>query len=361
MRVMSKSWQQLLLVAAISTTALSAALIPAAYARDAESHYAIVQRTLDTHVLPHFAALEATAAKLPDAVEQVCKTGADGSREELLSDFRNTVLAYAGVAYLRFGPLIEGSRRERLSFWPDPRGIMNRQLRQLLAATDTAVLDAIQKQSAAVQGLPALEALITDIEVPLGPAEAAAYRCKLASAIARNIVQLTSEINADWTKSGGWKDKMLRPGSDNDAYKEPRDAASELVKALLTGFQLIATTEIEPQVLKKRGFDGPYTRSNLPKLYFRAGIDSLDAYYQAMALEAFLDDDKDWVKNWTGGAWRTLRESDGAGGVVSGVPKTFAPPVRKVFDMLIQMRRIVVGEISAAAALAVGFNELDGD
>lgn len=360
MRVMSKSWRQLMVcVAAVPAAAI--VFGAAASAKDAESHYAIVQRTLEKHVLPHFAALEAAAAKLPDAVEQVCATGADGNREELSTAFRNTVLAYAGVAYLRFGPLIEGSRRERLSFWPDPRGIMNRQLRQLIAAKDEAAMAAISKQSAAVQGLPALEALITDSDVPLGPGDPAAYRCKLADVIARNIVQLTSDINGDWTKSGGWKDKMLRPGSDNDAYKEPRDAASELVKALLTGFQLIATTEIEPQVLKKRGFDGPYAKSNLTTPYFRAGIDSLDAYYQSMALEAFLDDDKDWVKNWTGGAWRTLRESDGAGGVVAGVPKTFAAPVRKVFDLLIQMRRIVVGEVSQAAALAVGFNELDGD
>lgn len=360
MRGMIKNWLRLSSVpVAIAVAFVTCA--PTAHSKDAESHYAIVQRTLEAHVLPHFAALETAAAKLPEAVELTCTKGSDSSHEELESAFRTTVLAYAGVAYLRFGPLIEGSRRERLSFWPDPRGIMNRQLRQLIASNDPAVLSDIAKQSAAVQGLPALEALIFDKNAPLGPAEDATYRCKLASAIAHNIHLLTSEINGDWTKNGGWKDKMLRPGSDNDVYKEPLDSASELVKAMLTGFQLIATTEIEPQVLQKRGFEGPYAKSNLPKPYFRAGIESLDAYYKAMSLEEFLDDDKDWVKNWTGGAWRSLRESDGAGGVVAGVPKTFAPPVRKVFDLLIQMRRIVVGEISQAASLAVGFNELDGD
>lgn len=340
------------------------ALLPvagAAQAREAESHYAVVQRTLETHVLPHFAALQSTAAVLPGAVEQVCQTGGAGDREELSTAFRNAVFAYAGVAYMRFGPLTQGSRRERLSFWPDPRGIMNRQIRQLIATNDAGAIDALSKQSAAVQGLPALEALITDKEVPLGPGEAAAYRCKLALAIAHNIESLTAEINEDWIKDGGWKDKMLRPGSDNELYKEPRDAASELVKALLTGFQLIATTEIEPQVKEKRGFDGPYAKANLSKGYFRAGIDSLDAFYKTLGLEAFLDDDKDWVKNWTAGAWRALRESDGTGGVVAGAPKAFASPVRKVFDLLMQLRRIVVGEVSEAAAIAVGFNELDGD
>lgn len=332
-----------------------------AQAREAESHYAIVQRTLETHVLPHFAALQSNAARLPGAVEQVCQTGGAGGREELASAFRNTVFAFAGVAYLRLGPLSVGSRRERLSFWPDPRGIMNRQLRQLIAANDPVVIDTIAKQSASVQGLPALEALITDKDAPLGPGDAAAYRCKLALAIARNIESLTAEINDDWTKDGGWKDRMLRPGSDNETYKEPLDAASDLLKSMLTGFQLIATTEVEPLVQEKRGFEGPYARSNLSKGYFEAGIKSLDAFYQAMALEAWLDDDKDWVKNWAGGAWRTLRQSDGAGGVVAGVRRTDAAPVRKVFDILMQLRRLVIGEISQAAALAVGFNDLDGD
>lgn len=333
----------------------------AALAREAESHYAMVQRTLEKHVVPHFDELRSAAAKLPAAVEDLCQSGGDGAREELRTAFRNATLAWAGAAYLRFGPLTVGSRRERLAFWPDPRGIMSRQLRQLIVANDPAVIDAIAKQSAAVQGLPALEALITDKDVPLGPQEPAAYRCKLAQAIAKNIASLTEEIDNDWIKPGGFRDKMLRPGSDNDLYKEPRDAASELVKALLTGLQLVAVTEIDPQVKSKFGFDGPYAASNLSKVYFQAGIASIDQLYQTLALEAFLDEDKDWVKNWTGGAWRTLRESDGAGGVVAGVPKTFAPNVRKVFDMLMGLRKLIVGELSVAAAVAVGFNELDGD
>ncbi len=332
-----------------------------AFAKEAESHFALVQRTLDKHVVPHFDELRRTAAQLPIAVDALCQGGGDGAREELSTAFRNAVFAWAGAAYLRFGPLTVGSRRERLAFWPDPRGIMNRQLRQILAAGDASVIDNISKQSAAVQGLPALEALIVDKDVPLGPGEPAAYRCKLAAAVAGNIASLTAEIDNDWVKPGGWKDKMLRPGSDNELYKEPRDAASELVKALLTGLQLVAVTEVDPQVKKRRGFQGPYSDSNLSKGYFQAGITSIDQLYQVMALEAFLDEDKDWAKNWAGGAWRTLRESDGQGGVVAGVPKTFAPSVRKVFDMLMGLRKIFVGELSAAAAVAVGFNELDGD
>ena len=226
------------------------ALGSAKLAADELNHYAIVQRTLEKHVIPHMEALKAAAEPLPAAVKQLCETGADAAREELNTQFRRTIEAYAGVDFLRFGPMIKGGRRERLSFWPDPRGIMNRQLRQVMIAKDAAIADAasIGKQSAAVQGLPALEVLLTDKDVPLGPGEPAAFRCALAIAIATNIATVADELAAGWTEDNGWKDKMLRPGSDNDTYKEPGEAASELVKAMLTGFQLTADLQLKPQL-----------------------------------------------------------------------------------------------------------------
>ena len=88
--------------------------------------------------------------------------------------------------------MLEGGRRERLSFWPDPRGFVSRQLRLILVNKDEAVVQpgAIAKQSVAVQGLSALEALMTDKEFPLGPGEPSHYRCELAEAIATNVASV---------------------------------------------------------------------------------------------------------------------------------------------------------------------------
>jgi uncharacterized protein len=351
------------LIARILGFALPMALSLPTFAAEPPSHYSLVQNTLEKHVVPHFQALNTAAVALPDAVTEVCTVGNDSTREELATAFRNTVVAWAGVEYLRFGPMIEGARRERMSFWPDARGIMNRQLRQLMTSKDEKAVElgAIAKQSAAVQGLPALEVLIADKDMPLGPAEASAFRCKLAVAIASNIKAISEELNQAWTKDGGWKDKMLRPGSDNDTYKEPQEAASELVKAFVTGLQLVADGEVKPRLDSKVAFAGPYAKSNLSAEYFGAGVASLEAFYDGMALESYLSEEKDWVKNWTGGAWKTLRASDGAGGRASGVAKGDDPPVPKVMGMFSGLRKIVTAELSVAAGLTVGFNELDGD
>lgn len=327
------------------------------------SHYEMVLAAVDRHVVPHFTALRDAAAPLPVDVERVCAHGDDASREVAISAFRNTVKAWAGVAYLRFGPMLENARRERMSFWPDPRGVMKRQLRGLIAAADEKALadDGIAKQSAAVQGLPALEVLLTDKSAPLGPGPDAHFRCQLAHAIAANVRGLSDALYEGWTKEGGWRDKMLRPGSDNDTYKEPQEAANELVKAFLTGLALVGDGEVKPRLDATAKFQPPFEKSEATRGHFIAGVRSLAALYEALNLEAFLPDDKDWVINWTGGAWRTLRTSDGAGGAVDGVKKQDAPPLRKVYGMFSGLRKITLTELAPAAGLTVGFNELDGD
>jgi predicted lipoprotein len=354
-----------LLLPIATIAAIFVSLCLPARAAEPPSHYALVQATLDKSVLPGVEALKVSAARLPDAVARVCTRNDARARNDLHKVFRETVLAWAGVEYLRFGPLADGGRRERMSFWPDPRGVMARQLRQIFASKDQTVTEAgtIAKQSAAVQGLPALEVLLTDKQSPLGPGEASAFRCKFARAIAGNVSGLANEIVDDWTKLGGWKERMLRPGSDNATYKEPQEAASELVKAMLVGFQLVGDGQLKPKLdaANRAKFAGPFAKSELSKAYFEAGVASLNRLYNSLSLERYLSDDKAWVKEWAQNAWRNMAVSDGAGGRAAKAPKGEAPSVQKTFEMVGGMRKLVTAELSVAAGLTLGFNELDGD
>ena len=80
-----------------------------------------------------------------------------------------------------------------------------------------------------------------------------------------------------------------------------------------------------------------------------------------LSLRTFSSPTKDWVKNWVGGAWRTIEASDGAGGRSQKAQRDDAPPLREVFDKMNGLRKLVVGEMTVDAGLTVGFNELDGD
>ncbi|MFN0218517.1 MAG: imelysin family protein [Hyphomicrobium sp.] len=327
------------------------------------SHYALVQATLDGFVLPRFAALRAAADQLPATVTRVCEVGDAAARKNFEQKFHDAVTAYAAIEFLRFGPLVEAGRRESLSFWPDPRGFVPRQLRQLIASNDAekATAESIARQSAAIEGLPALEILMFDPEHPLGPGADAAYRCRLAQAIAVNVAALAVAVDDGWTKEGGWKDKMLRPGSDNDTYKEPQEAASELVKALLTGLALVADVQIKPRIDGKAPVNGPYAKSKLTADYYRSGVESLKSLYTALDLEAYLDKDTAWIPGWADGAWRAMDSSDGLGGRTAASTRSDPPGLRELFDKITGLRKLVTRDMSAAAGLTVGFNELDGD
>jgi predicted lipoprotein len=334
-----------------------------ARAGEPQSHYTLVQNALEKHIIPHVTALSQSVAPLAGQIELLCKSGDDAARETIQGQFRQAVEAWAGVEFLRFGPLEAGGRRERYAFWPDPRGIMARQLRQVLMSKDSTIFEPgmFAKQSAAIQGLPALEVLLTDKDTPLGPSEASAYRCALAVAIAKNLSELAHDVTEDWMKDGGWKDKMLRPGSDNDTYKEPVEAANDILKGFLTGLQIVGDVLVKPRLDPKPGATGAYEKSALAGDYYAQSIESLEQLYDATAIESYLPEDKDWARNWAGGAWRTIKASDGAGGPAPGVAKTSAPPLKELISRITGLRQLVAREMLAAAGLTLGFNELDGD
>ena len=91
------------------------------------------------------------------------------------------------VDFLRFGPMAQDGRYERFAFFPDVHGTGARQIRGFLVSQDEALLKpgALARQSAAVQGLPALESLLFSGKAALlQPAPPEPFRCALAVAVA---------------------------------------------------------------------------------------------------------------------------------------------------------------------------------
>jgi predicted lipoprotein len=129
----------------------------------------------------------------------------------------------------------------------------------------------------------------------------------------------------------------------------------------LVGLSLTADLQLKPQVNAKFKLVPPYQKAGLQKAFYASSVESLRSLYDGLQLEAYLGPDKKWVKNWVGGAWRSIESSDGVGGRAAKAQRDDAPPVREVFDKMNGLRKLVIGEMSVAAGLTVGFNELDGD
>src|SRR6188508_1327195 len=61
-------------------------------------------RVIDTYVLPRFKELEQTSGKLADDLARTCDGDAKAAKA-IKNDFADTVLAWAAVEFLRFGPM----------------------------------------------------------------------------------------------------------------------------------------------------------------------------------------------------------------------------------------------------------------
>ena len=183
----------------------SARALPSARCR---SYAETTTKLVDKYLVPRFEKFQKATAKLADDLDATC----NGKPERLSAareDFDQVVLAWAEIEFLRFGPMAVTGRPERISFWPDPRGFMQRQLRALIAKRDATALEpaALAAKSAAIQGLPALESLLTAKPPITAEDEDGRYRCRLAVAIAKNL----QGIAARSRRRMGRRQRLARP------------------------------------------------------------------------------------------------------------------------------------------------------
>jgi predicted lipoprotein len=336
-----------------------------AQAATSEEYAAAVKRVVDGAIVPAFGALETATTKLKPATEAHCRRPDQASREALRAAFLAVLKPWAHVDFLLFGPLAEDQRVERFAFWPDSSGAAARQLRRLRAKPDPTLLDPqrLARASAAIQGLPAFEVLVLGDD----GATVKDYDCKLAVAIAANLEQLSVEMTRGWTAPDGWGPLMLTAGPGNSYYANSRDAANELLKAVLTAFVQLR----DQRLITALGKDGGARPEKLP--YWRSG--GTNAYLDATlaALQRFLE-----LFDLPGRAGNDLaparssidvqfdRAHDGLAMAGHPLSQTIETPagragVQQVLAATKIVQDLIGIQLAPAAGLSVGFNALDGD
>lgn len=328
------------------------------------------ERTIDGYIIPSFEKLELATARLATTLGQTCEDPA-GKLSAIQDDFKTTVLAWAGVAFLRLGPLGENARAERFDFSPDTRRVVERQMNRLLARRDAAVLDphVLAKKSVAVQGLPALQILLTSKKhFILADSEDGRYRCRFAISIAENVKNIARGSVLGWTGANGWRETLLNPGPDNVQYRSSAESAAALVRALVTGLQLIQDRQIMPMIVaqSKPGKKPrlPFARSGLSADYFAASVTSCQRYYQKMGLSAYIPESESWMKPWIAGTFdRVAREGPvEAQSFADGKDRPERERQLRFLRFQVEgIRKLIGRKIAPAASLTIGFNELDGD
>ncbi len=146
-------------LAFLAAVLFSASVCPAHAETD---HAAIAKASLTEVIRPGYAALSDATGALSGKVEQLCKEPSEATLKDAKDAFAAAVTAWSKVEILRFGPITEEQRYERMFFWPDPKSLGLRQMQDALQRRDQAVTlpYELSKKSVALQGLPALEYLL---------------------------------------------------------------------------------------------------------------------------------------------------------------------------------------------------------
>jgi predicted lipoprotein len=339
-----------------------------------KSHATMVLDTIDKYIVPRVDALSAKTGDLTSAIEAVCKEGgSEASRKAATAAYAEIVRAWAGLDFIRFGPVSREHRLERIFFWPDPRGFASRQLNGLIAARKPELLEpgALARQSVAVQGLTALEILLYSEKTPLGAGtdEAARYRCALAGAIAANLHAIAEEIGAGWKGSDGFRMKMLTPGSDNLLYKDASETVRDVAKAMAMGLELCRDRIVLPELTAVTS-DPPrrvrlaFEQAGLTGTYLQSSIVALKELYETIGLDAYVPVDKPWMVKFVPNAWASLiadaAKLDGLRAAERG-SDAHLHALRKMRFDLGGIRQIIFKELAPNAEIEMGINELDGD
>ncbi|MBO9354582.1 aminopeptidase [Bordetella petrii] len=329
------------------------------------------QRLADDYARPAVARLAQQAEALQASLAGWCGQGGGQPGAPAVGQaFRHTVLAWSGVEFLRFGPLVQGNRYERLAFWPDTRGVMQRQVRALLAQADPAALEpqALAKRSVALQGLPALEYVLYDEPGLLaGPAGAdTAYACRYAVAVAANVAGVAGELRQAWSPQGDFGRQFTAPAPGNDLYRSQQEVAAEAVKALSTGLQFARDVKLLPVLADSPQAARPkraaFWRSDATLPALAASVRGLRAFYDAGGY-AYADDES-WIEASVRG------ELDRAAAAVEAVELPLQQALADaaawrrlaLAGMILKNAKDIVDQhVAPALGVTIGFNALDGD
>lgn len=274
----------------------------------------------------------------------------------LTRSYQRLADAWGRIEFLRYGPIGEDFRAERIDFWPDKRNATTRGVAALLAADAAEPTAAtIKSASAAVQGLPALERILYDPGATarlVGPGTEGARACAAGRAIAGGVAAMADEVTAGWGP-------IAREVATDPALA--REVSARLVTDLLSGFQTLIDAKLLPGMGKTAEAARPEAFQGRRAGRVREGF--------ARPLAGMEDLARHLVGGETGAA-TLLATLTTARSVAEGLPDDFADglgqPKRRMraillLDALRGAQDVALADLPPLVGVTVGFNSRDGD
>lgn len=354
---------KLLLIAA---TLLGVSFSPAQAEAD---HAGIAKASLIQVIRPDYAAFANAAGTLQGKVGALCQQPSAATLKDAKDAFANTVAAWSTVEIIRFGPITQDHRFERLFYWPDPKGLGLKQIQDALAKQAVTVTepDELAGKSVALQGLPALEYLLYGDDGTL-PKEDRDFRCSFGLAVATNVDRIARSVVEGWREGSAYEKAFLGPAPDDAYYHAPKEVTLDLFKTFTTGIELVRDQKLGKPLGASAAEAKPklaaFWRSGLSFDNAAGNLEGVKALFAQGGFAQVVAQESAGVEN------SILFDLDHAITVLRGIDQPMAEAVTnedtrgklEALRVALKGAEQTAGDmISKGAGLAFGFNAMDGD
>jgi predicted lipoprotein len=335
-------------------------------------HAAIAKASLEQYIRPGYAQFAESTDALKQSVAALCEKPSAAALKDTEKTFAAAVEAWSIVEPIRFGPVAQEHRFERIFYWPDPKGLGARQVREALAKEDKSVMEAssLTGKSVALQGLPALEYLLYgDGAATLTKTGGdGAFRCRFAEAIAGNLATMSKEVVDGWQDGAPYAKSYLEPGPANAAYHAPKEVTLELFKTFTAGIEWVRDQKLAKTLGAKpdqaRPQLAPFWRSGLSFANMAGNLVGVRDLFAKGGFAQVVHQESAGVED------SVVFDLDHAIEVLRGMDKPIAEAVRneelraklEALRVSLKAASTTAGDmISRGAGLTFGFNAMDGD
>ncbi len=336
----------------------------------AHAENAVIARTIDGFVRPAYAAFHQTTGKLDATTKKLCAEPSGDSLSAARDAFLASVTAWSRIETVRFGPMTEQNRLERILFWPDRKSIGLKQVQAAIAEQDPSATDAaaLGGKSVAMQGLGALEFVLFGTGADDLASAAGVYRCSYGRAIAGNLDSIAAELDAAWSAPDGIARQWANPGPENPLYRNDAEAMTELFNVFVHGLEMVRDVRVNGFLGKTPDGDKPkqavYWRSAATVPSLRANLEGLSDLFTVADFSGQLGPDEGWIAQSIAfefaNADAALKEADGPPAEIlqGSARRAKLDYARLVTSSLSELFGV---RLAAVLGLSAGFSSLDGD
>ncbi|UDL92333.1 peptidase M75, Imelysin [Mesorhizobium sp. PAMC28654] len=330
----------------------------------------VIQRAVDGFVRPAYASLHDRAGKLTKAMQALCKAPSQEDLDAARAEFSTTVKAWSSAEIIRFGPIVENNRLERMLFWPDRKSIGLKQVQAALSDKDSTATDATQLagKSVAMQGLGALEFVLFGDGAGQLASKEEPYRCAYGAAVAANVETMAADVSAAWNKPDGFAALWANPGPKNPLYRDGTEAVTELVGVFINELKMVRDVRLKGFFGANPGVDKPkqaiYWRSENTTASLAGNLMGVDALFQASQIGDALPPDTRWMAETI--HIQLVNGIATAKAVKGPIDKALAAPEQREklehFALITSSLSTLFGtRLTSEFGLTAGFSSLDGD